>query len=116
MNLEANFTNSGIQPPTNGPIASDYVLATGPRAVRRLHLLHDVYSPAGKRLLLKAGLTPGMRVADFGCGIGAVTRMLAELVGPKGHVTGIDAYENQLTQASDLCTQARINNVSLWKA
>jgi len=31
-----------------------------------------------------------MKVADFGCGVGVVTRMLAKMVGPSGNVTGID--------------------------
>ena len=47
-------------------------------------------------MLLQAGLAPGMRVADFGCGVGAVTQMLAEIVGPAGHVTGIDMSGDQL--------------------
>ena len=58
-----------------------YVLATGSAAVNRLMVLHNIYSPAGCRLLIKAGLKPGMEVADFGCGVGAMTRSLAEMVG-----------------------------------
>jgi tRNA A58 N-methylase Trm61 len=65
-----------------GDRAGAYALATGADAVRRLHLLHKIYSPAGTRVLLQAGLKEGMRVADFGCGVGATTRMLAEMVGP----------------------------------
>ena len=44
-----------------------YVLATGAAATRRLHVLHDIYSPTGRRVLRQAGLTEGMKVADFGC-------------------------------------------------
>lgn len=54
--------------------SNPYALATGAPAVRRLHLLHDLYSPAGRRVLLDAGLQKGMKVADFGCGVGVVTR------------------------------------------
>src|SRR5215472_7619015 len=74
----------------------EYALATGSDAVGRLMLLHKIYSPAGRRVLLEAGLRPGMRIADFGCGVGAVTRMLAEMTGPDGRVTGIDLYGAQL--------------------
>jgi ubiquinone/menaquinone biosynthesis C-methylase UbiE len=91
-------------------------LATGPAAVRRLNLLHNVYSPAGRRILLQAGLTRGMRVADFGCGVGAVTRMLAEMVGPSGSVTGIDAHGAQLKQASNICKDVGLMNVSFLEA
>jgi ubiquinone/menaquinone biosynthesis C-methylase UbiE len=95
---------------------AEYVLATGERAVRRLLMLHDIYSPAGRRVLLRAGLKPGMRVADFGCGIGATTRTLAEMVGPTGSVTGIDASEAQLVQTGNFCCNEGLTNVSLWKA
>lgn len=62
----------------------EYSLATGEAAVRRLTALHRVYSPTGRRILLRAGLQPGMAVADFGCGVGATTRTLAEMGGPRG--------------------------------
>src|SRR5947207_1266964 len=92
-----------------------YALATGSGAVRRLHVLHDIYSPAGRMVLQQAGLKEGMRVADFGCGVGVVTRMLAEMVGPKGTVTGIDLHGAQLEQASDLCAKEGLLNVSFMK-
>lgn len=111
MNTQINPSNTIPRSVDFGQ--SDYVLATGNRAVRRLQLLHDIYAPAGKRALLKAGLEPGMRVADFGCGIGATTRLLAEIVGEEGRVVGIDLHEPQLVQAGNLCTQSGHTNVSL---
>jgi len=77
----------------------DYVLATGDAAEHRLSLLHQAYGPAGRELLLRAGIQRGMRVADLGCGIGMVTRLLAELVGPTGEVTGVDLSAPQLEHA-----------------
>jgi len=38
-----------------------------------------------------AGIVPGARVADVGCGPSAVLRMLAERVGAAGQAVGIDA-------------------------
>jgi SAM-dependent methyltransferase len=98
------------------PEPSGYVLATGAGALGRLLMLHDIYGPPGKRALLKAGLKPGMYVADFGCGVGAMTRSLAEMVSPSGSAMGIDLYESQLLQAAHLCAEARLENVLLWKA
>jgi hypothetical protein len=43
-----------------GTESGAYALATGAAAVRRLHLLHKIYSPAGRRGLLQAGLKEGM--------------------------------------------------------
>src|SRR5262249_11841301 len=98
-------------------VSSDaYVLATGPAAVRRLHALHDVYAPAGKRALLQAGLAPGMKVADFGCGVGVVCRMLADMVGPDGSVTGIDMDAAQLREAEELCTRCGFGNARFVQA
>jgi SAM-dependent methyltransferase len=90
------------------------VLATGEAAAYRLRLLHGLYGPGTRRLLLGAGLRPGMRVADLGCGVGLVTALLAELVGPEGHVVGVDSSAAQLSQA-----RAQLNggtNASLVEA
>jgi SAM-dependent methyltransferase len=78
-----------------------YVLATGEAAAYRLRLLHGLYGPGTHRVLLDGGLRRGMRVADLGCGVGLVTALLAELVGPDGHVVGIDFSGAQLAQARE---------------
>ena len=101
---------------SNVPTAGEYSLATGEAAVRRLKILHEVYEPAGRRVLLQAGLREGMRVADFGCGVGVVTRMLAEIVGPTGHVTGVDISGAQLAQAHRHCLAGGLANVSFVEA
>ena len=94
----------------------EYSLATGEAAVRRLTALHRVYSPAGRRVLQRAGLKPGMTVADLGCGVGATTCMLAEMVGPTGHVTGIDLSASQLEQGRSLCKAQGITNAIFMEA
>jgi SAM-dependent methyltransferase len=76
-----------------------YALATGEPAAHRLRILHALYGPGTRRVLLDAGIRPGMRAADLGCGVGTVTALLAELVGPHGEVVGIDASAAQLAQA-----------------
>lgn len=110
--------NCGEQISSGGEIgrSGPYALATGPAAVRRLHLLHRIYAPAGKRVLLKAGLREGMRVADFGCGVGMVSRMLAEIVGPAGEVVGIDVDKAQLEEAANWCAEIGLRNSSFVAA
>src|SRR5690242_20187067 len=93
------------------PRNAEYVLASGANAVGRLFLLHNVYGPVGRRLLLRAGLKPGMRVADFGCGVGAVTRMLGEMVGSAGSVTGVDFSSEQVDQAIHICKIRGLANI-----
>ena len=79
-----------------------YCLATGAAAAHRLRILHRIYGPGARSVLTKAGIQPGMRVADLGCGVGTVTTMLAELVGPEGKAVGIDASRAQIEQAREL--------------
>jgi ubiquinone/menaquinone biosynthesis C-methylase UbiE len=52
------------------------------------------------RLLTAAGVQPGNRVLDIGCGPGFFARMLAEAVGPQGSVVGIDAAPEMIEYAS----------------
>lgn len=87
-----------------------YVLATGSGAAGRLDLLHRVFSPASRDALLEAGLRPGMAVADFGCGTGATTRLLASMAGRTGTITGIDLNEPQLAQAQAACCREGFTN------
>ena len=48
-----------------------------------------------------AGLKPGMRVADLGCGAGKTTFHLNELVGPKGSVVGVDISQQRIDYAAN---------------
>ena len=93
-----------------------YVLATGAAAVHRLWVLHGIYGPAGKRVLLQAGLRPGMRIADFGCGVGVTTRMFSEMTGYSGSVLGIDVHARQLDEARRICGQGGLANFSFLQA
>lgn len=46
-----------------------------------------------------AGIKPGMRVADLGCGAGKTTSVLHRMVGPDGETVGIDIAENRIEHA-----------------
>ncbi len=47
-----------------------------------------------------AGIKPGMRVADIGCGAGKTTSYLNQLVQPGGEVVGFDSSENRVDDAN----------------
>src|SRR5580704_1899485 len=96
--------------------SGQYALATGADAVGRLKILHRIYSSAGREALLEAGLKEGMSVADFGCGPGTMTRMLAALVGSSGSVTGIDFHAGQLEEARQLCAMDGLVNTTFVAA
>lgn len=46
-----------------------------------------------------AGIRPGMRVADIGCGSGKTTSFLHSLIQPGGEIVGVDASESRISHA-----------------
>lgn len=48
-----------------------------------------------------AGIRPGMRVADLGCGSGITSSYLYELVQPGGEVVGVDASQERIGYARE---------------
>jgi SAM-dependent methyltransferase len=48
---------------------------------------------------LAALLRPGFSVLDVGCGTGAITRGIAEVVGPRGRVVGVDVNASMIDKA-----------------
>ena len=71
------------------PLAN-YVLGNSEQEQERLKLQGSFLEPWTEQFLLSAGLEPGMRVLDLGCGMGDVSLLAARLVGASGHVTAID--------------------------
>ncbi|MDP2790267.1 MAG: methyltransferase domain-containing protein [Rectinemataceae bacterium] len=65
----------------------------------RLDLKTD--SEAVRKQSLWAGIQPGMRVADVGCGSGITTRYLYQLIQPAGEIVGIDASESRIRYAAE---------------
>jgi SAM-dependent methyltransferase len=73
-------------PPPNG----DYVLPRDPTEYERLRAQARAWRDATGRLFDQVALGPGARCLDAGCGPGHTMRLMAERVGPSGHVTGVD--------------------------
>src|SRR5213594_1190520 len=59
-------------------------------------MLQSFTWPMSLRMVAAAEVGPGQRVLDVGCGMGDPTLQVAVLVGPHGHVLGIDVVEEML--------------------
>jgi SAM-dependent methyltransferase len=71
----------------------------GDDEVARLEVQGAAIAPATRMILAEAGLRPGMRVLDLGCGAGDSTFVVAGLVGPGGSVVGVDHSAEALARA-----------------
>ena len=65
--------------------------------------VHDILlQPIADLLIDRAGIRPGERVLDVGCGSGSTTFAFARTVGPSGHVMGIDISAPMLARAREV--------------
>lgn len=67
-------------------------------------------------ILAQAGLKPGDRVLDIGCGPGTTALAAASCVGRSGHVTGIDISAPMLESARRAAEQAGVENIAFHLA
>lgn len=88
---------------------------------RRFDLVADSYgqsgdgffSGMGTRLAAAAGLRPGDRVLDLGCGRGAVLFAAAALVGPDGYAAGIDLSPAMVRATAADASRLGLRNVAV---
>jgi ubiquinone/menaquinone biosynthesis C-methylase UbiE len=92
-------------------IPASYVLGQSPYEYERLTLQAKILRPFTQRFFTMAGIGPGMRVLEVGSGMGDVTMLAAKIVGPGGHVLGVDRDAATLENARE---RARHHGCSSW--
>ncbi len=71
----------------------------GEDEIARLEVQGKVTAPGTRMIFTEAGIRPGMRVLDLGCGAGDSAFVAADLVGPGGSVVGLDYSPDALARA-----------------
>ncbi|WP_019872335.1 class I SAM-dependent methyltransferase [Salinispora oceanensis] len=71
------------------------------------------FEPFGAALVGCAGILPGERVLDVGCGRGAVLLPAAAATGPTGHVTGIDLAPTMVKLTAEDAARAGLTQVEV---
>jgi 2-polyprenyl-3-methyl-5-hydroxy-6-metoxy-1,4-benzoquinol methylase len=91
-----------ISPPVNNQNKQDrvYVLGHSAEELNRLVDQARLFGELSEEVFVRAGIGPGMRVLDVGCGAGDVSFLLARMVGPSGAVIGIDRSEDAVAMAT----------------
>lgn len=78
----------------------EYVLGHSETELRRLEEQGHFFSDLTKHVFRQAGLGEGMHVLDVGSGAGDVSLLAGKLVGPSGHVVGVDRSEEAVAMAN----------------
>jgi SAM-dependent methyltransferase len=98
--------------PTAAPPTRDYVLGHSRDELQRLMDQGRFLGDLTEELLRAAGLRPGMRVLDAGCGAGDVSLLAARLVGPTGAVVGVDRSPEAVALAKGRAAALGVKNVT----
>jgi ubiquinone/menaquinone biosynthesis C-methylase UbiE len=88
-----------------------YVIRGGERGYDRLRVLVRTWQPTTSALFDRAGIRPGARCLDLGCGTGEVTFDLARRAGPSGRAVGVDMDAVKLSRAREEAERKGLPNV-----
>jgi ubiquinone/menaquinone biosynthesis C-methylase UbiE len=98
--------STGSPPPDGNATGSGrYLLGDSPAEIRHLVEQAAVYAPEAKELFDLIGVKPGMAAIDLGCGVMGVLHLLAERVGSRGRVVGLDREPRILEAGRGLAEQ-----------
>ena len=107
------MATTNAEPIAPGTTAGGYVPRLSDGEVARYRMMAARARERESDLWTRAGLVPGARVADIGCGPGAMLAVLAALVGPTGSVVGVDADEQAVCTAAALLAATGTTNAEV---
>lgn len=86
-----------------------YPIGENELQTRRLITQAQLYNPSTRAFFQAAGISKGMKVLELGSGVGDVSLLLADLVGPSGRVVGVE-----LESAAVEMARARVGTIG-WR-
>jgi ubiquinone/menaquinone biosynthesis C-methylase UbiE len=89
----------------------EYALERSDAERQRLILQDRVIGRRTESFLRAAGLGPGMRVLDVGCGAGDVSLLVARIIGASGSVLGVDVDGASIEIAQRRAAAAKSTNI-----
>ncbi len=84
--------------------------------IKKLLVSNPLAEPVYKHAIQALMLPSGSRGLDVGCGIGLQAVLLAESLGPEGHVTGLDITPEFLDHAEKLAEREGLSNRVSFKS
>ncbi|TQE29005.1 class I SAM-dependent methyltransferase [Streptomyces ipomoeae] len=87
---------------------ADYSLSLDDSEIARYRLMADLAERRERELWTVAGAVPGARIADVGCGPGAISVRLADIAAPDGAVWAVDRDGDALAVASALAERSGV--------
>ena len=106
-------------PPAAGPNAEQIAYwnqQAGPKWVAYERMLDEQIAPIGLAGMDRARVAPGENVLDVGCGCGQTSLQLAERVGARGSVTGVDISAPMLARARERAGELGLRNLRFLEA
>lgn len=94
------------------PSDRDYVLGTHDAEVERLAFQHAMWREEVFRAWDTAGIRPGSRVADIGCGPGFASLDLSNRVGPGGSVLSVERSARFLGLLREAASRSQAANIT----
>jgi 2-polyprenyl-3-methyl-5-hydroxy-6-metoxy-1,4-benzoquinol methylase len=103
-----------ISPPVDDKNNQDrvYVLGHSAEELNRLIDQARLFGELTEDVFVRAGIGPGMRVLDVGCGAGDVSFLLARMEGPSGADDGVDLSEYAVAMANARAKAMGLSQVS----
>jgi ubiquinone/menaquinone biosynthesis C-methylase UbiE len=90
-----------------------YVLQVSEAEIARYQVMAKRAQASEAQLWTEAGIRPGARIADVGCGPGAALALMARAVGPTGWVSGVDGDAAALSCARALLADVHVENADV---